>query len=51
MSRISLTKERAKKLVEIWEAHKVNHTNLQDCFDNYRKCAINKFFIELKKKL
>lgn len=46
---ITITRERAKKLVKAWEGHKENHTNIQDCFDKNSKCLIHKLFMELKK--
>ena len=49
-TRISITKERAKKLVESWEGHNANNTEVRICFEKESNCPIHKFFMELKRK-
>lgn len=51
MKRIELSYSRARKLVEWWEGHIINHTRIQDCAIPEQRCPLNKWFMEIKKKV
>ena len=49
ISRISITKARAKKLVKIWDSHVDQGRTYKECKFAVR-CTLNDFFEQLRKK-
>ena len=49
ISRISITKARAKKLVKIWDSHVQQGRTYKECKFAAR-CTLNEFFEQLRKK-
>ncbi len=51
MKTISLSENRARKLVKAWEGHIDNNTDCERCALASTKCPIHKYFMEIKKKI
>jgi len=49
--KIQITKRKAKKLVEAWEAHIVEELEPKECSIKKVRCPIHKLFMDWKKDL